>query len=160
MNYSQYYQTDVLNGTGTRCVLFVSGCSHGCKGCYNESTWNPKHGNLFTEAMADQIIKDLQDTRIKRKGITLTGGDPMHKKNAQELVRLCHRIKQECPDKDIWLYTGYTLAELQEDRNPYRKALLSYIDVLVDGKFVEELKDPELKFRGSSNQKLIYMERA
>lgn len=160
MNYIDYKPFTMVDGEGIRSALFVSGCTHACKGCYNESTWNPKHGNLFTEAMADQIIKDLQDTRIKRQGITLSGGDPMHKRNAQELVRLCHRIKQECPDKDIWLYTGYTLAELQEDRNPYRKALLSYIDVLVDGKFVEELKDPELMFRGSSNQNLIYMERA
>lgn len=157
MNYSAYYQTDVVNGQGTRCVLFVSGCSHGCKGCYNKATWNPNYGHEFTKEMEDQIIKDLQDTRIIRKGITLSGGDPMHKRNAQPLVQLCHRIKMECPDKDIWLYTGYTYQELLDDKNPYRAALLEYVDVLVDGKFEQDLYDPGLKFRGSSNQNIIYL---
>ncbi|QCQ57671.1 hypothetical protein ACHELOUS_74 [Vibrio phage Achelous] len=157
MNYMNYYPTDVVNGEGTRCVLFVSGCSHGCKGCYNEVAWNPNNGHEFTQELEDQIIKDLQDTRIKRKGITLSGGDPMHKRNAQQLVQLCHRIKTECPGKDIWLYTGYALEELKEDKNPYRQALLGYTDVLVDGKFEQELYDPGLRFRGSSNQRIIYL---
>ncbi|QKN85128.1 anaerobic ribonucleotide reductase small subunit [Vibrio phage Cody] len=157
MNYMNYYPTDVVNGEGTRCVLFVSGCSHGCKGCYNKATWNPNNGHEFTKELEDQIITDLQDTRIKRKGITLSGGDPMHKANVQQLVQLCHRIKTECPGKDIWLYTGYTLEELKEDKNPYRQALLGYTDVLVDGKFEQELYDPGLRFRGSSNQRIIYL---
>lgn len=152
MKYSAYYPTDVVNGEGTRCVLFVSGCEHKCKGCYNQSTWNPNRGAVFTQQLEDQIIADLNDTRIKRKGITLTGGDPMHKNNVQRLIQLCHRIKTECPGKDIWLYTGFTLKELLHSGNPYRKGLLEYVDVLVDGKYVEELRDPSLAFRGSSNQ--------
>lgn len=157
MNYMQYYQTDVVNGEGTRCVLFVSGCSHGCNGCYNQAAWNPNSGHEFTQEMEDQIIKDLQDTRIKRKGITLSGGDPMHKRNVQRLVQLCHRIKTECPGKDIWVYTGYTHAQLLEDKNPYRQALLGYADVLVDGRFEKDLYDPSLRFRGSKNQNIIYL---
>ncbi|BBL19270.1 anaerobic ribonucleotide reductase-activating protein [Vibrio phage KIT04] len=157
MNYMKYIPTDVVNGEGTRCVLFVSGCSHGCDGCYNEAAWNPKSGHEFTQELEDQIIKDLQDTRIKRKGITLTGGDPMHKQNAQRLIQLCHRIRLECPGKDIWLYTGYKHSEILADRNPYRKALLGYVDVLVDGKFEKDLYDAGLKFRGSSNQNIIYL---
>lgn len=157
MNYMQYYQTDVVNGEGTRCVLFVSGCSHGCNGCYNQAAWNPNSGHEFTQEMEDQIIKDLQDTRIKRKGITLSGGDPMHKRNVQRLVQLCHRIKTECPGKDIWVYTGHTHAQLLEDKNPYRQALLRYADVLVDGRFEKDLYDPSLRFRGSKNQNIIYL---
>ncbi len=157
MNYSAYYQTDVVNGEGTRCVLFVSGCEHACRGCYNQKTWNPNNGHEFTQELEDQIIADLNDTRIKRRGITLSGGDPMHRANAQRLVQLCHRIRKECPGKDIWLYTGFTREQLIEDKNPYRRALLDYTDVLVDGKFEQDLYDPGLRFRGSSNQRIIYL---
>lgn len=158
MNYSAYYETDVVNGTGTRCVLFVSGCSHMCKGCYNQATWNPNNGFKYTKELEDKIIADLSDTRIKRHGITLSGGDPMYESNIPTILNLCKRIKDECKDKDIWLYTGYTLEQLQEDE--LRKPLLEYIDVLVDGKFIKELKDPNLKFRGSSNQRIIYLQEA
>lgn len=157
MNYSAYYPTDVLNGDGTRCVLFVSGCSHGCEGCYNKSTWNPNSGHEFTKELEDQIIADLKDTRIKRRGLTLSGGDPLHKRNFASVSRLCERVKEECPDKDIWLYTGYTLEEVKMGRFC---AILPLIDVLVDGKFEQGLYDPSLRFRGSSNQNIIYLEDA
>lgn len=154
MNYMKYIPVDVLNGEGTRCVLFLSGCSHGCKGCYNESAWKPDAGFPFTKELEDQIISDLQDTRIKRKGITLSGGDPLHKRNLSSVLRLCERIKSECPDKDIWLYTGYTLEQIE---NSELSSVLCLIDVLVDGKFEQELYDPSLRFRGSANQHIIYL---
>ncbi|AKY02218.1 hypothetical protein AEO54_105 [Vibrio phage vB_VorS-PVo5] len=157
MNYMKYIPTDVVNGEGTRCVLFVSGCSHGCNGCYNEVAWNPNSGYKFTKELEDQIITDLQDTRIKRRGITLSGGDPLHKRNFTSVLRLCKRIRKECPTKDIWLYTGYTLEQVKIGRFC---AILDYIDVLVDGKFEKDLHDAGLKFRGSSNQNIIYLGKA
>jgi len=151
MNYSKYYPIDVLNGEGTRCVLFVSGCSHQCKGCYNQSTWSPDAGELFTDELAGQIIEDLNDTRIRRQGLTLSGGDPLHPANLNGVLKLIKRVKAECVDKDIWMWTGYTLSELNEQQ----KEIVDLIDVLIDGKFVQELADPSLPWRGSSNQ-VIY----
>ncbi|HGE6106345.1 TPA: anaerobic ribonucleoside-triphosphate reductase-activating protein [Vibrio cholerae] len=148
MNYHQYYPIDVVNGPGTRCTLFVSGCVHQCKGCYNQSTWSLSSGHRYTQEMEDKIIADLKDTRIKRRGLSLSGGDPMHPANLSVVLQLVQRVKTECPDKDIWLWTGYTLAELDDSQ----QALLPYIDVLVDGKFIQEQADPRLEWRGSANQ--------
>ncbi|HDZ9156581.1 TPA: anaerobic ribonucleoside-triphosphate reductase-activating protein [Vibrio cholerae] len=148
MNYHQYYSIDVVNGPGTRCTLFVSGCVHQCKGCYNQSTWSLSSGHRYTQEMEDKIIADLKDTRIKRRGLSLSGGDPMHPANLSAVLQLVQRVKTECPDKDIWLWTGYTLAELDDSQ----QALLPYIDVLVDGKFIQEQADPGLEWRGSANQ--------
>ncbi|EGQ7785871.1 anaerobic ribonucleoside-triphosphate reductase-activating protein [Vibrio cholerae] len=148
MNYHQYYPIDVVNGPGTRCTLFVSGCVHQCKGCYNQSTWSLSSGHRYTQEMEDKIIADLKDTRIKRRGLSLSGGDPMHPANLSVVLQLVQRVKTECPDKDIWLWTGYTLAELDDSQ----QALLPYIDVLVDGKFIQEQADPGLEWRGSANQ--------
>ncbi|WOQ88264.1 anaerobic ribonucleoside-triphosphate reductase-activating protein [Vibrio cholerae] len=149
MNYHQYYPIDVVNGPGTRCTLFVSGCVHQCKGCYNQSTWSlSSGGHRYTQEMEDKIIADLKDTRIKRRGLSLSGGDPMHPANLSVVLQLVQRVKTECPDKDIWLWTGYTLAELDDSQ----QALLPYIDVLVDGKFIQEQADPGLEWRGSANQ--------
>ena len=153
MNYSKYYPIDVLNGEGTRCTLFVSGCIHNCKGCYNQSTWSPSAGELFTEQLADQIIHDLNDTRIKKQGLTLSGGDPLHPANVAEVLKLVKRVKAECIDKDIWIWTGYLLAEL----NVEQQQVVDLIDVLIDGKFVQELADPSLVWRGSSNQVIHYL---
>lgn len=160
MNYSQYYPTDILNGPGIRAVLFVNGCSHGCAGCYNESTWNPKSGVPFTEEVEDQIIRDLKDTRIRRHGLTLSGGDPLHHRNIHDVTRLVQRVRKECPDKTIWMWTGYTLPEMEAMRDSTQETsdryyLATLVDVLVDGKFVQELHDPTLRFRGSSNQNII-----
>ncbi|EPO3035416.1 anaerobic ribonucleoside-triphosphate reductase-activating protein [Vibrio cholerae] len=148
MNYHQYYPIDVVNGPGTRCTLFVSGCVHQCKGCYNQSTWSLSSGHRYTQEMEDKIIADLKDTRIKRRGLSLSGGDPMHPANLSAVLQLVQRVKTECPDKDIWFWTGYTLAELDDSQ----QALLPYIDVLVDGKFIQEQADPGLEWRGSANQ--------
>ncbi|EEX67167.1 anaerobic ribonucleoside-triphosphate reductase-activating protein [Vibrio metoecus] len=148
MNYHQYYPIDVVNGPGTRCTLFVSGCEHQCKGCYNQSTWSLTSGHPYTQELEDQIIADLNDTRIKRRGLSLSGGDPLHPANVDAVLRLVRRVKEECPDKDIWLWTGYRLA----DFNDAQQALLPYLDVLVDGKFEQALADPMLEWRGSANQ--------
>ncbi len=148
MNYHQYYPIDVVNGPGTRCTLFVSGFVHQCTGCYNQSTWSLSSGHRYTQEMEDKIIADLKDTRIKRRGLSLSGGDPMHPANLSAVLQLVQRVKTECPDKDIWLWTGYTLAELDDSQ----QALLPYIDVLVDGKFIQEQADPGLEWRGSANQ--------
>ncbi|MEA9392866.1 anaerobic ribonucleoside-triphosphate reductase-activating protein [Acerihabitans sp. TG2] len=148
MNYHQYYPVDVINGRGTRCTLFVAGCEHQCPGCYNKSTWRVNSGVPFTQAMEDQIISDLQDTRIPRQGLSLSGGDPLHPQNVPSVLHLVRRIHDECPGKDIWVWTGYTLAEL----NAAQQEVLGLIHVLIDGKFMQELRDPSLVWRGSSNQ--------
>lgn len=153
MNYSKYYPIDVINGEGTRCALFVSGCIHNCKGCYNQSTWSPDAGELFTDQVADQIIQDLNDQRIKKQGLTLSGGDPLHPANVEQILKLIQRVKRECEGKDIWMWTGYVLSEL----NKKQKQIIGLVDVLIDGKFVKDLADPSLAWRGSSNQVIHYL---
>lgn len=148
MNYLQYYPVDVVNGEGTRCTLFVSGCTHRCRGCYNQKSWSFSAGSAFDETMAQQIIDDLNDTRIKRQGLTLSGGDPFHPHNIPTLLKLVKRVKTECSNKDIWAWTGYVLG----DFTPLQRELLAYVDVLIDGKFEQDLYDPSLIWRGSSNQ--------
>lgn len=148
MNYHQYYPVDVVNGEGTRCTLFVSGCEHQCRGCYNQSTWSPSSGEPFDQKMEDRIIADLNDTRIKRRGLSLSGGDPLLPANLPSVLKLVQRVKVECQGKDIWMWTGYTLANLSEAQ----QEVVSYIDVLVDGKFEQALADPSLPWRGSANQ--------
>lgn len=148
MNYHRYYPVDVVNGEGTRCTLFVAGCVHQCPGCYNKSTWGINSGKPFTQSLEDQIIKDLQDTEIKRQGLSLSGGDPLHPKNVPTILKLVKRVKAECDNKDIWLWTGYKLNELTDEQ----QSIVPYIDVLIDGKFVQDLADPKLLWRGSSNQ--------
>ncbi|MBH1929789.1 anaerobic ribonucleoside-triphosphate reductase-activating protein [Serratia rubidaea] len=148
MNYHQYYPVDVVNGPGTRCTLFVAGCVHQCRGCYNQSTWRPDSGQPFTTALADKIIADLNDPRIARQGLSLSGGDPLHPANVAEVLRLVQRVRAECPGKDIWLWTGYRLAEL----DAAQQQVTALINVLIDGKFEQELRDPALIWRGSSNQ--------
>jgi anaerobic ribonucleoside-triphosphate reductase activating protein len=148
MNYSKYYPIDVLNGEGTRCVLFVSGCIHNCRGCYNQSTLSLDAGELFTEQLADQIINDLNDTRIKKQGLTLSGGDPLHPANVGEVLKLVKRVKAECINKNIWLWSGYQLSEI----NAQQQEVIDLIDVFIDGPFEQALADRNLKWRGSSNQ--------
>jgi len=153
MNYHAYYPVDVVNGEGTRCTLFVSGCEHQCKGCYNQSTWRPDAGLHFTQALQDTIIADLKDSRIYRRGLSLSGGDPLHPANLNAINKLVQRVKLECPDKDIWLWTGYTLDKLSAKQ----LAIVDQIDVLIDGKFEQDKKDLTLKWRGSSNQMIYWM---
>ena len=144
-------RADVLNGEGLRNVLWLSGCSHNCKGCFSPHSHNPQNGELVTQEFTDKILDDLNKPFIS--GITVSGGDSFHKANYEDLLLLLQRIKEEQPEKDIWAYTGYTLEQLQSDEK--RKRLLPYIDTLVDGRFVEEKKDLTLKWVGSSNQRVI-----
>ncbi|MFA0568377.1 MAG: anaerobic ribonucleoside-triphosphate reductase-activating protein [Vibrio gallaecicus] len=148
MNYHQYHPIDVVNGPGTRCTLFVSGCVHQCRGCYNQSTQRLDSGHLFTQDLQDHIISDLNDTRIKRRGLSLSGGDPLHPANVSEVLTLVKRVKEECPGKDIWLWSGYTLEELTDEQ----RELVDLVDTLIDGKFIQDEADPSLEWRGSANQ--------
>lgn len=153
MNIHRYYDVDIVNGPGTRCTLFVAGCEHHCPHCYNQSTWRVDSGVPFTIEMEETLIRDLNDSRIPRQGLSLSGGDPLHPANVPDIFRLVKRVRRECPGKDIWLWTGYTLAEL----TAAQRAIVDLINVLVDGKFVEALKDPMLLWRGSSNQVIHYL---
>ncbi len=155
MFYSEYYPVDFINGEGLRCTLFVSGCSHGCKGCYNEKTWHPTFGQEYTKELEDQIILDLKNEVQVRQGLSISGGDPMYKGNVESILSLVKRVRTECPTKDIWMWTGFTKEELEKDG--LRSPILEYIDVLVDGRFDESLRDLSLKFRGSSNQRIHYL---
>lgn len=159
MYFSAIKYNDIANGLGVRTVLFVSGCRNHCRGCFQPETWNFKNGNLFDRQAEDAIIQSLAPSYIK--GLTLLGGDPFEPENQEGLIDFVRRVKRECRDKDIWAYTGYIL---DEDLIPGGKKhtevtdeLLSYIDVLVDGPFVEEKKSLSLKFKGSSNQRVIDM---
>lgn len=153
MNIHQYYPVDVVNGPGTRCTLFVAGCEHACPGCYNKSTWRINSGQLFTQDMEDRIIADLNDQRIRRQGLSLSGGDPLHPQNVAAILKLISRVRAECQGKDIWLWTGYQLAEL----TCAQRDVVALIDVLIDGKFIQALQDPALIWRGSSNQVVHYL---
>lgn len=155
MYYADIKIIDVANGPGVRVSLFVSGCTHHCKGCFNPETWDFKYGKEYTKDIEDEIIEYLSPDYIK--GLTLLGGDPLEYTNSIALLPLLDRIKKKLPNKDIWCFTGYTWEDLM---NTYtlHKDILSYIDVLVDGEFIEELKNLNLKFKGSSNQRIIMVQ--
>ncbi len=157
MNYYRYYQTDVVNGKGTRCVLFVCGCEHRCRGCYNQATWPFDAGFPMTKELEDQIIADVCDKRIRRRGFSLSGGEPLHPRNFEGVYHLLERIRHECPpEKDIWMWTGYTLEELTQEQ----MRIVDLVDVLIDGKYVESLRDKRLVWRGSSNQRIHEFDRS
>lgn len=150
MNYNAIVKDDLINGEGARVSLFVSGCSHGCKGCFNEETWDYRFGHEFNDKVLDELLIALDKSYIS--GLSLLGGDPLMKKNIDEVIKICSKVKSKFPDKNIWCWTGYTLEEVQSN---HASTILEYIDVLIDGKFVEELKDLNLPFRGSSNQRIL-----
>ena len=157
MNYGEIKKNDIANGLGVRVSLFVSGCRHHCKNCFNSDTWNFSYGKPFTKETEKEIIKALRPDYIN--GFSLLGGEPFEPENQEALAELLTSIKKEYPNKDIWCYTGFLMDEelLGDSRanTIHTKKLLSLIDILVDGRFVEELKDITLKFRGSSNQRII-----
>ena len=155
MNYSAIKNYDIANGLGVRVTLFVSGCTHHCEGCFNEETWSFSSGKPFTKETEDEIIKLLSPDYIK--GLTLLGGEPMEKVNQAALYPFVKRVKEAYPDKNIWCYSGYTLDEITKGRahTDVTDALLGFIDVLVDGEFKKDLYSVALKFRGSSNQRVI-----
>lgn len=156
MNYGRINTIDIANGLGVRVSLFVSGCRHHCKGCFNPETWNFNYGDKYTSETEDYILNAVSKSYIS--GITLLGGDPFEPENQKELLDLLIKVR-EIKGKDVWCYTGYTYEGIISHNSiictPYTMDLLNSIDVLVDGEFIEDLKDITLKFKGSSNQRVI-----
>lgn len=164
MNYHEIEKCSISNGTGFRTVLYVSGCSLHCKGCFNQGTWDRDSGKPFDESAKQELIESLNHTYIA--GLTLTGGHPLEPYNINDIIDLMKDIKYRFPDKTIWLYTGYRFQTITSpaitdvfdpERDKYlskRKEVLEYADVIVDGPFIESKKDITLKFRGSSNQNI------
>ncbi len=158
MYYGEIKKTDIANGRGVRVSLFVSGCRHHCKGCFNPETWNFCFGKEYTKKTEEEIISALRPDYIH--GISLLGGEPFEPENQPELLNLLKKVKEEFPHKNVWCYSGYLFEELAGEKpSPAHiditVEMLSLIDVLVDGKFCEDKKDVSLKFRGSSNQRII-----
>ena len=151
MKYLSITYPDLENGCGCRVTLWVAGCSHHCLGCHNPETWDYEAGKDFTTKSYQDLKEILKLPYIK--GIPLSGGDPLYKDNITGILTLCEKIRQDFPSKDIWLYTGYTWEQIL--KNPALKEVLNYIDVLVEGPFVQELRDISLAFRGSSNQRIV-----
>lgn len=157
MNYATIKPYDVANGPGVRVSLFVSGCTHACKGCFNQEAWDFNYGSKFTNETITQILSYLEPTYIR--GLTLLGGEPLELTNQQGLLPLLREVKRLYPNKDIWCYTGYMfdrdilngMCNKQEET----KEILSYLDVLVDGEFILEQKNLNLRFKGSENQRII-----
>jgi len=157
MNYGEIKKTDIANGTGVRVSLFVSGCRHHCKGCFNQMTWDFDYGQPYTQNTENEIMEALAPDYIA--GFSLLGGEPFEPENQKELVGLLRNIKTRYPEKTVWGYSGYLMDEdlLGESiaRCEVTDEMLSYIDVLVDGEFVLDKKDLSLKFKGSVNQRII-----
>lgn len=164
MNYGMIKNCDIANGIGCRVSLFVSGCRHHCKGCFNAMTWDFNYGQVFTEDTEEQILKLLEPEYID--GLTVLGGEPFEVPNQRRLLRFLQRVKSLYPDKTIWCYTGYRLEKdlLSKEvpgsgrlnaRCECTDGMLSLIDVLVDGRFVQDKRDISLAFCGSSNQRVI-----
>lgn len=158
MNYGEIKKYDIANGIGVRTSLFVSGCTHHCKKCFNPETWNFNYGKPYTKETEDEIIESLSPYYIA--GLSLLGGEPFEPQNQAELLGLLRRVREELPMKNVWCYSGYLFEELSgkvpsRARCEYTDEMLSLIDVLVDGEFIEEKKDISLHFRGSSNQRII-----
>ena len=161
MNYGTIKNCDIANGPGVRVSLFVSGCRHHCKGCFNPETWDFSYGRPFTEETADEIISLLKPAYIQ--GFSLLGGEPFEPENQPELAKFLRRIRETYPEKDIWCYTGYLYdVDLAEGGKVYTEVtdeMLGCIDVLVDGEFIEAAKDLTLVFRGSRNQRILELKK-
>ena len=158
MNYGEIKTTDIANGVGVRTSLFVSGCTHHCRECFNPETWDFGYGKPFTEDVEDEIIESLRPPYIA--GLTVLGGEPMEPANQKVLRPFLQKVKSLIPDKTIWIYSGFLWEELNDKDNARCHTedtgiILSLIDILVDGEFMVDLKDITLNFRGSSNQRII-----
>lgn len=147
MRYHNITKDDMLNGDGLRVVLWVAGCAHACPGCHNPVTWDPEGGLPFDEAARREIYEELEKDYVS--GITFSGGDPLHPANIRGVTELARQIRSDFPDKTIWLYTGSTWNEVRD------REVARYVDVLVDGTFQEAKKDNTLRWKGSSNQQVI-----
>ncbi|MGO5052078.1 anaerobic ribonucleoside-triphosphate reductase activating protein [Lachnospiraceae bacterium LCP25S3_G4] len=152
MRYHNITKDDMLNGDGLRVVLWVAGCSHGCKECHNPITWDPDGGIPFEESAMEEICEQLEKDYIH--GITFSGGDPLYMGNREEITTIARRIQEEYPDKTMWLYTGYVWEEIEN------LEIMKYLDVLVDGKFECDKKDVTLRWKGSLNQRVIDVQKS
>ena len=162
MNYADIKQYDVANGIGVRVSLFVSGCTHHCRDCFNKEAWDFNYGKKFDEKTIDYIIEQMNHNYIA--GLSILGGEPLELANQKELVSLVKKVKEVYPDKNIWCYTGYDfekdiLGKMYKEFS-YTKDFLDKIDIIVDGEFIEEKKLVDLKFRGSTNQRKIDVQKS
>lgn len=161
MHYGEIKRLDVANGAGIRATLFVSGCTNHCENCFQPQTWDFHYGREFTRETEAELIDALLPAYVR--GLTLLGGEPFEPRNQRVLVEVLRRIREACPGKDVWAFTGFTLdEELMKDsyaRCEVTDEMLSMVDVLVDGRYVDALRDLALQFRGSSNQRIIDMNR-
>ena len=154
MNYAEIKKVDVANGPGVRVSLFVSGCTHHCPGCFNPETWDFAYGTEFGEAEIEKILALLAPDYIE--GLTILGGEPFEPQNQETVLKLVKRVRKELPGKSIWCFSGYIYEFLADGKiGEHSRELLRQLDVLVDGPFVMKMKDLKLKFRGSSNQRII-----
>ena len=160
MYYAEIKEHDIANGTGIRVSLFVSGCTHHCKNCFNQETWDFHYGREFTDTTTEEILDALKPSYIA--GLSILGGEPFEHINQQGLLPLLRKVKKTYPQKNIWCYTGYLydrdiIGEMCHKWEETRE-ILSYIDILIDGEFIEELKQANLLFRGSANQRSILVQ--
>ncbi len=151
MNYHNITKDDMLNGDGLRVVLWVAGCNHACKGCHNPITWDPQGGILFDDAAKQEIFAEMEKDYVT--GLTFSGGDPLHPANREEVTALARELHTRYPEKSLWMYTGFTWDEVDD------LPVMQYLDVLVDGEFVQALLDTQLHWKGSSNQRVIDVKR-
>lgn len=161
MNYATIKATDVANGPGVRVSLFVSGCTHHCQGCFNAEAWDFSYGQPFTEAVGEEIMELLGHGYIA--GLSLLGGEPLEPENQQALLPFLKKVKTRLPEKTIWCYSGYTFEHIvgtMMAASQTTRELMGLIDVLVDGKFIEEKKNLNLRFRGSENQRILDVKRS
>ena len=149
MNYCRIKKTDIANGPGVRVSLFVSGCRNHCQGCFQPETWDFSYGEPFTAKTENELMSALRPSWVQ--GLSILGGDPMEPENQTALLPFLRRVKAELPDKDVWLYTGYTFEAVSGS------PLLAFVDVVVDGPFIEEEQDISLCFRGSRNQRIVHL---
>ena len=160
MNYGTIKNYDIANGTGVRVSLFVSGCRHHCKGCFNSETWDFNYGNPYTKEVEAEILEALKPAYIQ--GFSLLGGEPFEPENQKELAGLLQKIKESYPEKNVWCYTGYLydvdLIPGGKVYTEYTDKMLTCIDTLVDGEFIEAEKDLTLEFRGSRNQRILHLD--
>lgn len=153
MNYHDITYPDMNNGSGLRVVLWLSACSHHCYNCQNPQTWDCNSGIPFDQAARSELFEQLSKDYIS--GITLTGGDPLHENNLNDVLDLINEIRLSYPEKNIWLYSGYTWDEVFNGENEIRKEIIAKCDVMIDGRYVDELRDICLKWKGSTNQNVI-----
>jgi len=153
MNYIKVDPFDINNGMGVRMTLFVSGCPHACKGCFNSDYWNYKSGLPWTSLLLDSLLVDFERNKSHLAGLSILGGEPLAKRNVAEVIKVIDKFKLRFPEKTVWLWSGYTLEKIQTN---HASDILKKIDVLVDGKYQESMRDTSLEYRGSKNQRVLY----